>query len=190
MRIVIMRHGRPELDLDALKKQKFSSLKLGEIVEQYEQSALEKSQTIPHSSLAISQSCQFALSSDLPRAIGSIEKLGMKEIHETDAVFRESPLPYFNWSWPFLSFFTWAVALRVLWLFGFATNGESIKTARARAQTGAGKLHQYATEHRSVFLLGHGIMNRLIAKELSSKGWKKVESNGENYWSYSVYERL
>lgn len=89
---------------------------------------------------------------------------------------------------PKLNFLCWAMIFRLCWLFGFAKNGEPIHEAKERARLGANYLSALANQHESVFLLGHGIMNRLIAKQLKSQGWKQTESTGESYWSYSVFE--
>jgi hypothetical protein len=38
-------------------------------------------------------------------------------------------------------------------------------------------------------LIGHGIINRLLAKKLRSSGWKGPKNPGNNYWEYAVYEK-
>ncbi len=188
MKIVIMRHGQPEIDLDLVKKQKMTPRYLGEIVTQYELTGLNCSQTPPTDSKVIAEGCNVSLSSNLPRAIASVQLLGLSEKNLTDECFSESRLPYLNWNKPSLSFFTWAILFRIAWLFGFSKNGESIRLARKRAKIGAAKLHDLAHSHNSVLLLGHGIMNRLLVKELKSQGWAEKKNTGEKYWSYIVFE--
>ena len=188
MKIVIMRHGQPLIDLESMKKNKISPDLLGEIVNEYELGEINRSITPPEGSLKIGKSCNHVISSDLPRAIDSIAMLGLESKNTSHQCFRESGLPYLAWQKPKLSFFTWAIIFRVAWLFGFSNNGESIKKAKGRAVIGAAKLHKLAHENDSVFLLGHGIINRLLAKQLKTLGWKKVENTGEKYWSYTVYE--
>ena len=41
-----------------------------------------------------------------------------------------------------------------------------------------------------VLLMGHGVMNRLIAKELVSMGWKEYRRLGNGYWSAGIYSLL
>jgi len=187
MKIVIMRHGQPTTDLNALKRKRLAPYDIGKIVKAYELVSLNIEKTPNIEAKEIASQCNVALSSDLPRAIESLNTLS-QAANAKDKIFRESTLPYICWHQPKLSFFTWAIIFRVLWLFGFAKNGESIKAAKQRAKVGAQKLHDLALEHDSVLLLGHGIINRLLAKELKSNGWRQVAHTGENYWSYKTFE--
>ncbi|MGL5453854.1 MAG: phosphoglycerate mutase [Citrobacter telavivensis] len=41
-----------------------------------------------------------------------------------------------------------------------------------------------------VLLMGHGVMNRLIAKELVSMGWKEYRRQGNGYWNAVIYSLL
>lgn len=45
-----------------------------------------------------------------------------------------------------------------------------------------------AKEYESVLFVGHGIFNRLLAKELKSLGWCGPSNPGSKYWSFGVYE--
>jgi broad specificity phosphatase PhoE len=187
MKIVIMRHGKPTTDLNALTRKWLSPHNIGEIVNAYELVGLNTEHTPNAETKNIANLCKITLSSDLPRAIESLKMLGQTS-YENDRIFRESTLPNVSWHQPKLSFFTWAVIFRVFWLFGFSKNGESIKVAKQRAKIGAKQLHDLAFKHDSVLLLGHGIINRLLTKELTNRGWRKIESTGEKYWSYKVFE--
>jgi broad specificity phosphatase PhoE len=69
---------------------------------------------------------------------------------------------------PRFSPFTWAFFLRIAWLCGFSGGVESAR-AKVRANTAAQRLQLIANEG-PVLLLGHGFMNRLIAKQLESAG--------------------
>ncbi|MPQ50859.1 phosphoglycerate mutase [Citrobacter telavivensis] len=41
-----------------------------------------------------------------------------------------------------------------------------------------------------VLLMGHWVMNRLIAKELVSMGWKEYRRQGNGYWNAVIYSLL
>ncbi|HJE68756.1 hypothetical protein [Pseudomonas oryzihabitans] len=41
----------------------------------------------------------------------------------------------------------------------------------------------------NVLLLGHGVMNRLIARQLQRQGWVEVSKSGSGYWGFAVYEK-
>jgi hypothetical protein len=55
-----------------------------------------------------------------------------------------------------------------------------------RASTAARRLQSLASEG-PVLLLGHGFMNRMIAKQLVADGWVRQKRNGSQYWSVTVY---
>jgi broad specificity phosphatase PhoE len=187
MKIVIMRHGQPTTDLNALKRKRLSPHDISKIVNAYELVGLSTENSPNRETKHIANQCKIALSSDLPRAVESLEILA-PTAYTSDKIFRESTLPHFSWHYPKLSFFTWAIIFRVFWLFGFSKNGESIKVAKQRAKIGANQLHELAFKHDSVLLLGHGIINRLLIKELTNRGWRKTRCTGENYWSYKEFE--
>ena len=55
-----------------------------------------------------------------------------------------------------------------------------------RASTAAQRLQTLADEG-PVLLLGHGIMNRMIAKHLEAAGWVRQQRSGSRYWSATAY---
>ncbi|MEP5154204.1 histidine phosphatase family protein [Planktotalea sp.] len=189
MQIIIMRHGQPELDLDDLKKIRMSARAVGDIVARYEQADLAADSEPSEAALELAQTCSRGFCSELPRAIGSIEKLGLSEKTTIDPDFTESALPFLTWARPNLTFFTWCILFRITWLFGFSQNGEHIRGAKTRAKRCAERLIADTKEDETTLLLGHGIMNRLIARELKRNGWRKIASSGENYWAISTYIR-
>ncbi len=113
------------------------------------------------------------VSSNAPRALTSVQALGLKPAF-VDALFREAPLPYGHWKLPRLSPFTWAFILRVLWLCGYSRRVESVGIARMRARTAAQRLSQSLASEGPVLLLGHGFMNRMIARQLEADGWTRL----------------
>ena len=184
-----MRHGRPEIDLESMKKNRVTAMQSGAIIDQYELSDLATDQSPPVDALDIARQCKIVFNSDLPRSISSVRLLGVSTDAITNAQFRESALPWLSWSWPKLGLFTWCILFRIAWLFGFSKNGEDIGNAKTRALACAGILQKQANSGQPVLLLGHGIMNRLIAKQLKKSGWKQIETNGERYWSFTIFER-
>ncbi len=183
-----MRHGQPVVNLESIKRDRLSPRCLGKVVDEYESTGLNLGKTPPGESMKMASDCKVVISSDLPRALDSIQMLGVEKKASSDPCFRESSLPYLNWEKPHFSVFTWCIIFRIAWLFGFATNGEPIKLAKQRANIGFAKLHDLAHSNDSVLLLGHGIMNRLVAKEMKAQGWVKKETTGEGYWSYTVFK--
>lgn len=126
--------------------------------------------------------------SDLIRSPLSAAALGCEEIVFSSHLFRESPLPYPDSGNIRLGLSAWAVLLRIAWLAGYAQNGESFRAARQRAQAATRKLVELAQTHDSVLLVGHGVMNRLLAKALRQQGWRQTQAPGSRHWTFGIYE--
>ena len=189
MQIILMRHGKPDLYLEVLKRRKVSPTEVGEIVRDYEGSALSPDTTPPEDSRAMALECGAAISSDLLRATQSIKRLGVQDSASVDPEFTESAMPYLRWQWPKLAFYTYCIIFRVFWFAGFSSNGEAYRTAKIRSARCAAKLEHCAADKGSVLFLGHGIMNRLISRDLKRLGWSVKRKGGDDYWSYSVFHK-
>ncbi|MBV6288372.1 histidine phosphatase family protein [Pseudomonas aegrilactucae] len=178
--IILMRHGQPDLVMAG----KLSALDMKRWIEQYDLSEIID-QPAPEVSVALAATARVIVSSTAPRALTSVRALGLQPVL-VDAMFCEAQLPHGRWTLPRLSPFTWAFILRVLWLCGFSGKVESARTAKMRANAAAQRLQSLADEG-PVLLLGHGIMNRMIAKQLEAAGWVRQQGNGSRYWSATAY---
>ncbi|WP_339547715.1 histidine phosphatase family protein [Pseudomonas sp. RA_35y_Pfl2_P32] len=176
-----MRHGQPAL----ANVTKVSALEMKDWIEHYNRSEITQ-QPIPNASLQLAAYATTIVSSSAPRALTSVQALGLKPAL-VDALFCEAQLPFGHWKRPRLSPFTWAFILRILWLCGYSGGVESAGTAKMRASKAAERL-QSLTREGSVLLLGHGFMNRMIAKQLVKDGWVRQKRNGSQYWSATVYQ--
>ncbi|MBK5418646.1 histidine phosphatase family protein [Pseudomonas sp. TH31] len=178
--IILMRHGQPNLDV----VDKVSALDMKRWIEQYDLSEIIN-QPVPKASVELAVTAKVIVSSSAPRALTSVRALGLQPTL-VDEVFCEAQLPYGRWTLPRLPPFTWVFIFRILWLCGFSGKVESARQAKIRANTAAQRL-QSLTGEGAVLLLGHGIMNRMIAKQLEAAGWTRHKSNGNRYWSATSY---
>lgn len=190
MKIILMRHGRPVIDLEALKCLRKSPAEIGEIIEVYKHVELNECQNVSKESITAAQQCDAMFSSDLKRALSSFVWLNKRSVSQSDACFREPEMPYLTWAAPRLKFQTWSILFWLSWFLGFSKNGEFVKHTRDRAVQGANLLSGAAHKNNAVLLLGHAIMNLLIARELKKMGWRKINSTGYNYWSYIEMEKF
>ncbi|MEJ8862240.1 histidine phosphatase family protein [Pseudomonas jessenii] len=163
---------------------KVSALDMKRWIEQYDLSEVIN-QPAPEVSVELAATAKVIVSSTAPRALTSVRALGFQPTL-VDEIFCEAQLPYGRWTLPRLSPFTWAFILRILWLCGFSGKVESARKAKMRANTAAQRLQSLANEG-PVLLLGHGIMNRMIAKQLEAAGWISQQRNGNSYWSATAY---
>lgn len=179
--IILMRHGQPKM----AARERISMFEMKDWIEQYNRSEIIR-HPAPDASQQLAATATLVVSSSAPRALTSVEVLGLKPA-VVDALFCEAQLPYGRWRLPRLSPFTWAFIFRVLWRCGYSRNIDSAGAARLRANTAAQRLQSLAGEG-PVLLLGHGVMNRMIAKHLLADGWTRQQHNGSQYWSATVYQ--
>lgn len=183
MRITLLRHGKPAFELKGIVRGK----DLGEIARSYDLSGIVGAP--PKETVAAIQGGHFVVCSHLARSVESAKALGCPEVHVRDPLFRETAIPHFGGGSIPLPIGVWIVVLRLMWLFGFSRNGESLENARKRARKAAAKLVELAEAHQNVLLVGHGFMNHFIAKELRKGGWLGPSKPGRGYWGYGSYER-
>ncbi len=183
MQIVLLRHGKPNVPVYG----KLRANKIHHWISSYNSAGLAPNVAPSSNAIEIASRCNIVACSDLPRSIESAQALGIKEINIMEPVFREMGLPYVSFPFLKLSPNIWVVVFRVLWFLGCSSNSESIREAKIRAANGANRLKDMAINYGSVLLVGHGFVNRFIAKELLSNGWKGPRNPGNNYWEFGVY---
>ena len=182
MRITLMRHGEPRL----AKGRWIAPLQMGQWINLYNQSIIKEG-GIPAQCAAAALSASTIVASTAPRACSSARALGDLPFMQ-EAIFSEAGLPFALWKAPWLPAEAWAAIFRLLWLFGYARGSDSLQTTRRRARAAAERLVALAARG-PVLLVGHGIMNRLIGKELQALGWLARNRQGSRYWSMGVYEQ-
>lgn len=180
MEIILMRHGKPVLTQSG----RIAPAEMERWIEHYNLAEVE-ADGAPIDGLLWLDAATCIVASTAPRALSSVQALGYKA-SVIDAVFCEAQLPFAVWRFPRLSPIVWAVLFRLFWFFGYSRGSESIQVAKARARVAALKLVDLAGQG-PVLLVGHGIMNRLIAKELIALGWVGPAKHRNSYWSTSVY---
>lgn len=110
-------------------------------------------------------------SSPLPRAISSASAPQLTP-EMTNELLRKAELPVFHIPLLRVSPFQPAAIFRVLRLYGLSPQAESLAATKLRAWQAVELLMNTATEyHQPVLPAGHGIINRLIARDLTLKGW-------------------
>jgi broad specificity phosphatase PhoE len=179
--IILMRHGQPNLTMLG----KVSLFEMQHWIEHYNLSEITR-QPAPQASMQLAATARVIVSSSAPRALSSVRALCLQPT-VVDPVFCEAQLPHGRWRLPKLSGFTWAFILRISWLCGFSGTVESARQAKLRAGKAARQLQDLSSAG-PVLLLGHGLMNRMIGKQLEANGWTRQIRNGNRYWSTVVYQ--
>ncbi|GLB59568.1 histidine phosphatase family protein [Cytobacillus sp. NCCP-133] len=186
MEITLIRHGRSSHINDS----PMTFPDFNEWVKKYDSYGILENETFPSGSAEIVRSASMLITSDLQRSIESARLLNPAAKIKAELLFREAELPSTGIGPKSLKLKPkyWAVLLRVLWFLGYGKGCESYPEANARAKEAALKLISYAKEHQSAILVGHGIFNQMIAKELQKMGWKGQHRTNSKHWHETTYK--
>jgi broad specificity phosphatase PhoE len=184
MKIVLLRHGRTNLPPWPW----ITARELGRWIAAYNRAGIQDMPP-PAAAMAVAGQCKVIVTSDLLRSVESGMLLGSKTQMISDGLFREAGLPYGPAFFVRMPPYVWAVLFRFLWSFGFKANGESIHAFRKRARSAANLLISLARKHDSVLLVGHGLINSHLARELLSAGWNGHGKTKICHWGYTEYIR-
>lgn len=192
MRLILMRHGKPKLDLEALRGHWMTAAEVAELIDRYEQSGLDEAFDCPVAQRSLAAQSRLALVSPLPRTQQSLARLELGVESCTDPVFLETVmakprLPY-GLRWIRLPVLTWFSLLRLGWYLRLLNGKESFSACRKRAEQAAMSLESAVRSHDTVLLSGHGLFNVLIGKALIKRGWQQIQTNGHGYWAMTVYD--
>ena len=179
MKIVLMRHGKPVLS----PTRWVYPMEMAAWIEGYDRADMAHGQP-PADSRAQAASAAVIVSSATRRALSSAQALG-RSPDVVDALFGEAGLPVAPMRGPRLPPSVWAAVFRTLWFFGWAWDAEPLTAARARAKAAAATLVALSVQG-PVLLVGHGIMNGLIATELRALGWHGARPGGR-HWNATAY---
>jgi broad specificity phosphatase PhoE len=80
----------------------------------------------------------------------------------------------------------WAGVARVAWFCGWSPGVESLGDTRLRAARAAQTLQGMAAQG-DVLVIGHGLMNALIAAQLRALGWKGPLFPSRPHWGFGTY---
>jgi broad specificity phosphatase PhoE len=179
VKIVLVRHGPPAAVPAAWSA--ITGHEIGAFVREY--NLLGTAATAPPPQVsALAASCSCIMSSNLPRAIESAQLIGRSQPIQIDAELREAALPERIDLSMRLPVAAWTALARIVWWLNWASADESRSDARARASLVADRLSAAAHIHKGVLAVGHGIFNRLIARELKRRGWRGRTILARSYW--------
>ncbi|MDM5271888.1 hypothetical protein PGH07_06835 [Sulfurovum sp. zt1-1] len=131
------------------------------------------------------RSADYVVSSTLRRAIDSLELLEV-EINETNELFNEAAIPSLHGRLFKLKPVHWLVLFRLLSLLGVGRWARTLRDTKLNAQKAAQRLSQLSSQHDHIILMGHGVMNWLIRKELSQSGWRRESKEIHGNWGSNV----
>jgi broad specificity phosphatase PhoE len=180
MQIILARHGRP----DFRHGEPIAPRELRSWIERYNRAGVVDE---PPDAAVRRAATAMIVSSPTARAVESARRLAPGREIVTCELFREADLPHSLWRWPKLPPGWWVVLFRVSWYCGFGSQVETASAATTRAGEAAEKLISLARDADAVFLVGHGIMNSMIGKQLLARGARGPRLTRSQYWGCSTY---
>ncbi|VAX18670.1 hypothetical protein MNBD_NITROSPINAE04-2281 [hydrothermal vent metagenome] len=181
MHILLARHGPPNVE----NARSLLTREMSQWIADYNRAGLAKLEKSPAKNRSMPVKCALWYSSDLPRAVDSAIALGIKPTPLP--LFREADLPHLDIPYLRLPPLVWVGLFRLVWFAGYGKDEKSIDTARARSVRACRLLIDQAIQKGSVGLMGHGVMNKLIERNLRAEGWKRSIRSKNSYWSHALY---
>ncbi|USK31545.1 histidine phosphatase family protein (plasmid) [Bacillus sp. CMF21] len=185
MEISLIRHGKSQ----CTENNRITCKEFEGWVKEYDYNGVFEENSYPSETLNKITKANIIITSDLKRAVDSAKLLNPNIKAISVPLFRETELPN-----PLtklrkikLDPSIWALILRCLWFCGYSRGCESLSEAKDRAKSASKILVEYAQEHTSVVLVGHGFFNMFIAKELQKKGWKGKRKSNSKHWNCTTY---
>lgn len=176
-----MRHGKPNMP-----RQLIRSVQFGEWIENYNIAHLCETSSPSDEVFAISAGANAVICSSLQRSTDSALRLGLQPTI-TDSIFREMEMPHWSFVSPPLPAKVWSFLFRLCWFAGLTSHAESFKDAKVRASNATKQLIKHAQDHQKIIFVGHGMLNRFIAKALLQDGWVGPKHPGGKYWEFGIY---
>ena len=183
--IILARHGRPAWDFRTpIPGHALAGWLRGEA-----EAPLDSSPRPSAELERLSRMAKCLVTSPLRRSQDSAQLLAPAKVPLIDPCFREAELPCAIRSGLRLRPDMWAWLARSAWFCGWSVGVESFSAARERASKAATVLTGHAEARGAVVLVGHGLMNILIARQLRAAGWHGPRFPSPQHWTFGVYKQ-
>ena len=177
MEILLVRHGRPEGAFNPVT----TSVGFAQWVRRYNKSGLCED-SLPPEGLRSTTDGSLIVSSDLKRSRQSAERCAGRPPDVLLRTLREMDIPRFRIPGR-LRAYSWLYLNRTIWALGPHGSFESFRDGKVRARRAARRLHLLAQSHGRVVAFGHAHINRYVALELRSMGWRIKRRTKPGYWA-------
>jgi broad specificity phosphatase PhoE len=190
MRILLIRHGRPDIALSP----RTSHAGFAAYIDAYEEAGLSPANLPPSELRDLARELDHVFTSDRPRSRQSAAALATHAELIADPLFAEAPLaspkiPLLKMRVP-----KWAIVARVLWHAGYHPEIENYRKAKHRAARAADilvdKVRERAKDEKSraAVLVAHGYFNAMIGRILRQRGFTRTGAHRARYWNAVIYQ--
>ena len=180
MRIILVRHGHPDVASDDLRP--IAGSDLSRWYRRYNDVGVASASSPPEALRDVAAAAGCIVASDLRRAIESAALLaGARQVH-LDPDLREVGFPEGLNVSTRLPPGVWVMIARAGWLIDLWECDESKSAVRQRAGRLADRLSDLARAHDSVVVVGHGWFNLFVGRELRRRRWRGPYVVPHGYW--------
>jgi hypothetical protein len=187
VRIVLARHGRPDLPADLQRA--ISGRDIGRWYRRYDAAGLVDGSEPPVRLRETAAAAGCLVASDVRRALESAARLTAPARVRVEPLLQEVGFPESLGIPIRLPPGVWVLIARATQMLRCCQGEETVPATRARAATAARILSGLADEHRTVVVVGHAWFNRFVARELRRRGWRGPRWPPTSHWSTATYER-
>lgn len=180
--VILARHGRPILDF----RTRIPGRGLAAWLQAEREAPLDASSRPSAELERLARTARWLVTSPLRRSRDSARLLAPSIDAVIEADVREAALPHAFRSAVRLPPGLWAGLARTAWFCGWSAGVESFRAARQRALRAARRLHALA-QQGDVVVVGHGLMNALIAPQLRILGWQGPRFPSGSHWGFGRY---
>jgi broad specificity phosphatase PhoE len=177
--IHIMRHGR---SAHPFPTRWITPAEFREWIGIYNQTGIAADSRPSDEQIAMVGDAAVVACSDYPRSIESAARLAPNRQPIVSAIFREVGRPLQRSLHIRLPLHVWDRLSILLWKWNFISGDESFHAACQRAKQATRELVSLAREFSRVLLVGHGMLNALIGRELRRQGWRGPRRVNHDYW--------
>ncbi len=165
--ILLIRHGVPACD----HRTPIRGRHFARWVEAYDDAPLDLTLPPPPALQALAATIPLLVTSTMRRAVESGALIAPNRPAISDPLYDEAGIPTAFGLGLALRPTYWDALARVAWMLGWSPDVESVHEAKVRAERAADQLASLALTHGSIMLVGHGMLNTLIAGALRRDGW-------------------
>jgi broad specificity phosphatase PhoE len=184
--IHLMRHGHSAL---AFPNHWITPGQFRDWIEVYNRTGIAQDSVPADNVVTLMRDDPIAVCSDFPRSIESAARLDSQREPRISPVYREVGRPL-QGDWKIrLPLEMWDRLSVLCWKLDLIAVDESVRAARARARAAALELVGLAEESSPVLLVGHGMINAMIARELCREGWTGPRQANDDYWGTVSFDR-
>ncbi len=181
--IILLRHG----EVDIKNDNNVSSNEFAKWIIDYNNADIKSDFLQKNDIQNVLNKTDILICSTLKRSLQSLEVFE-KIPFESNALFNEAEIPYSTANFLRLKVRYWLIIYRILWFLGYEKNAQSYQKTKLRAKDAASHLIELSKNNERIVLIGHGIMNKLIQKELLLNKYLERKKTKNRHWDYAVLE--